>query len=78
MKVSLYTRSQGKYDWKNEVLDLGRIPQVGEFIARAANAPWYVVQLVVHTPYLGDCAAEVYTVEADRDKAKHQALHGKP
>jgi hypothetical protein len=77
MKVSLSMRSQGKYDWKNQIHELEQVPRAGEYVALGPDSPWYVVQLVVHTPYRQDCQAEAYMVEVDRDQAKHQALHGK-
>lgn len=77
MKALVRMRSQGKYDWKNEVCDFARLPNVGEYITLGADAPWYLVQLVVHTPYPHGTEAELYTVQVDASAIKHQALHGK-
>lgn len=77
MKVLLRTRSQGKYDWKNEVREFERIPGVGEYVALGADGPWYSVQLVVNIAYATDVAAEIYTVQVDPSDVKHRALHGK-
>ncbi len=33
MQVLVRMRSQGKYDWRNEVHDLARLPMVGEYLA---------------------------------------------
>jgi hypothetical protein len=77
MKVRLWTRSPGKYDWKNEVREFARIPVSGECLALGPNSPWYLVQLVVHMPYPGDCDAEVYSMQVDRDEVKQRAFYPK-
>lgn len=78
MKVLLWLRSQGKYDWKQEAREFASLPAVGECLTLGANAPWYIVQLVVHTPGAGECAAEVYAMQVDRDEIKQRAFRAKP
>jgi len=78
VQVLVRMRSQGKYDWRNEVHDLARLPMVGEYLALGPDSPWYLVQIVVHTPYPHTSEAEVYAVQVSADTVKHQALHGKP
>lgn len=77
MKVLLWTRSSGKYDWHNEAHELTRVPTVGEYIAPGGDS-WYLVQLVVHTPDAGDHAAEVYAMETKQDSAKLRAFRSMP
>ncbi len=78
MKVLLWLRSQGKYDWKQEVREFASLPAVGDCLTLGPNAPWYTVQLVVHTPGAGECAAEVYAMQVNRDDTKQRAFRAKP
>jgi len=76
VKVLLWTRSGGKYDWKSEPCELARVPAVGEYVAVGPDAVWYQVQLVVHMTGSQDHAAEAYAMEANRDQAKLRAFRG--
>ena len=78
MQVLVRMRSQGKYDWRNEVRELARLPMTGEYLTFGPDSPWYLVQMVVHMPYPHDSEAEVYAVQVSADTVKHQMLHGKP
>lgn len=75
MRVWLHTRSNGKFDWRNEFRDFARIPVIGEYVAWDSSSPWFEVQLVVHAPFKGsNCKAEVFAVEVDHNVVKHQAF----
>lgn len=41
---------------------------VGEFVAKESTGPWYEVTLVVHCPFGGTYAAEVYARKIDHNK----------
>ncbi len=75
MKVFLHTRSEGKYDWNNEYRDFAQIPNVGDYLALNSGSPWYLVQVIVYTPFPCDVEAEVYAVEVDHNVVKKQAFH---
>ena len=74
MRVFLHTRSQGKFDWKNESREFGRLPAVDEFVALDSNSQWYQVQLVVHCVFEAEYEAEVYAVEINHSEALSRAF----
>lgn len=77
MKVSLHTRTQGLYNWRNLVCEFTRLPVAGEYLALGTDASWHKVQLVVHTPDADDGDGEVYAVEINPEEAKRQAFYGR-
>lgn len=77
MRVFLHTRSSGQRDWTNTEVDFAQIPAVGEYVAtRMGNPDWYVVELVVHTPFPCDFDAEVYAVAWNHLEVLEGALNG--
>lgn len=74
MKVFLHARKLDESDWKNEHREFARIPIAGEYLTRRLDSVWYEVQLVVHTPLSGGCAAEVYAVEVDPEKIERYSF----
>lgn len=65
MKVFLHTRSEDTHDWTNEIREFVQVPSVGEYIALSSDSAWYEVQVVVHTPFEGQCNVEVFAVKTD-------------
>ena len=64
-RVFLHTRPAGDPRGEDTPRDFARIPVVGEYVATAADGPWYRVHLVVHAPFSDRYAAEVYAVRVD-------------
>lgn len=63
MKVRMFERRSGEKDFKDSgmaLLDFGRLPTVGEYIATEGTYDaWLYVELVVHTPK-DDHIAQLY------------------
>ncbi|GAS82404.1 hypothetical protein [Paenibacillus amylolyticus] len=77
-KVFVHTHTAHDSDWKNDYHDFSRVPIEGEVFALSSDSPWYQVELVVHTPFEKDLAAEVYAVEVDHSKIKRNKLNIEP
>lgn len=71
MKVSLHVEQPGEVKWHTTTEQFGRVPAVGEYVAKtvAAVQEWYEVVIVVHIPSAepGDFDAEVYARQVDLD-----------
>jgi hypothetical protein len=79
MRVFFHTRSQGQYNWKNEIREFPQIPAVGEYVALSTDAEdYHLVQFVVHTPFPCDCDVEVYAVAVNHMEAKRKAFDDEP
>jgi hypothetical protein len=51
----------GKTISKNDVLEFGRVPNVGEYFYWDSRSNWCRVYLVVHCPFKdADCSADIY------------------
>ncbi|AUO08172.1 hypothetical protein NS115_01690 [Paenibacillus jamilae] len=73
-KVFVHTHDMGKANWENQYFDFGRIPVEGDFFALSSDSPWYQVELIVHTPFKEDLAAEIYGVKVEHEKVKRTKL----
>lgn len=76
MKVFFHSRTDGKFDWNNRVLDVEQVPAVGEYF-NLGDSDEYItrVEKVIHTPFEGaDFQAEVYGVWITETDALREGL----
>lgn len=74
-KVFVHTQSgKGKSDWKNDSREFLRLPVVGEYFALSSTGEWFQVDLVVHCPFDGQYAAEVFGTQIDHLEVKKEAF----
>ncbi|MEF3309499.1 hypothetical protein PV433_11400 [Paenibacillus sp. GYB004] len=72
--VILRTHDKGQDNWAKEYYSFERIPIEGELIA-FSDSEWYQVEMVVHTPFAGELAADVYAVKVEQDVVKKGKLN---
>ncbi len=79
MRVLFRSRNHGQFNWQNISYEFLQIPATGEYVALQSDGPWYLVQLVIHTPFeQADHDAEVYAITVDHMDAKKRAWPDAP
>lgn len=61
--VLIHLHNKGSIDWINKKFYFDRIPVEGEYITVDFESDWYKIEMVVHTPFSDEMAAEVYAVK---------------
>lgn len=64
-KVFVHTREQGEMEWVNDYYPFSRVPVEGEYFTLSSDGEWFLVELVVHTPFDKEVHAEVFAVQVD-------------
>lgn len=63
MKIHFHSRTRGNFDWEKRVIELHRLPCVGEYLAVAASGGeigHHEIRLVIHVVTGGEVEAEIY------------------
>src|SRR4051794_33207224 len=64
MRILIHSRTVGEFDCRKKLVDLNRLPNMGEYIAAAiedgGSAEWHEVRLIVHIAGKSEWEAEVF------------------
>ena len=74
MRILIHSRTGGEFDWRKKLVDLNRLPSIGEYIAATmkdgGSGEWHEVRLVVHVADKSNWEAEVFCNRIGPEQAK--------
>ena len=76
MRFLIHTRGKEQPDWEDrplELMDIVRLPVVGDYICLGEQQIWHFVQMVVYAAPKSDYVAEIYCLQMCRNEALQRA-----
>lgn len=73
-KVFVHLRSDGESDFSNQYHNFERLPIEGEYLTISEDSEWYLVEIIVHTPFSEQLCAEISAVQGDHSKVMNKKV----